>query len=246
VTFEKMKAEAAGKTANAEAVEKLGLAEATVTLEKMKAAATGTEASAEATEKMGLAEANVIAQKGSASAVGIDAKMKAEAAGLAEKAKSMKALDEAGRGHEEFRLNLDKEKTVELEEIRVQRDIAEAQARVMAEAFKSADIDIIGGDGQFFDKLMNAATLGKSADQFMGNSETASAVLKEYIDGERSLPADLQSVLSRPRLSSGDVQNLTLSAFLGRLALDAEGEDKSKLDKLVEAAKQMGLDKKIV
>lgn len=232
------------KLADANAHEKHGLAEAKVTFEKLKAEAEGKQVSASAVEDFGTAEANVVTQKGTAEAHAIDAKLKAEAAGLAEKAKSMKALDEAGRGHEEFRLQLEKEKVVELEEIRVEREIAEAQARVMGEAFKTANIDIIGGDGQFFDKLMNAASLGKATDRFVQESDTASTLLQEYFDGERSLPSDLKAVLSRPAIGAQDVQHLTLAAFLGRLATGAGDDDKEKLDELLKAARSLGLTEK--
>ena len=240
VTFEKMSAEARGKEATATAVEKLGLAEANVNFEKASADARGKEAHAVAVEKLGLAEAVVEREQGSARASAIEAALKGEAAGLHDKAGAMKALDDASREHEEFRLKLDKEKVVELETIRVRKDIAQSQALVLAEAFKSADIDIIGGDGRFFDQLMKAASLGQSADKFIDNSDVAKTLLKDYLSGEANLPADLKEVLANPRMDAGDVKNLTLSAFLGRLATGSK-EDRANVAKLLEAAKELGL-----
>lgn len=54
----------------------------------------------------------------------------------------MKKLNDAGKDHEEFRLTLAKEKEVELAQIAIQKDIAQAQAGVLAEAFKSAKLTL--------------------------------------------------------------------------------------------------------
>ena len=240
------------READAQANEKFGLAEARVHLEKLTATAKGKEAAASATEKMGVAEA-VAAQKmgeaqavaaremGLAEATAIESKLKGEASGLADKATAMKALDEASRGHEEFRIKLAKEKDVELEAIRMRQHVAEAQAMAMAEAFKSANIDIVGGDGEFFDKMVGAVTLGKSTDGFFAGSDVATTMLKDYFDGTASLPADLKEILARPKLGSEDFRNMSVAAVLGKLASGASEADRDKLAQLVEAAKSLGL-----
>ena len=105
-------------------------------------------------------------------------KLVAEANGLAQKAEAMKELDGTGREHEEFRLQLEKEARVELEAIGVHREIAEAQARMLAEAHR--------------------------IDGFINKSNGAQTVLKDYLHGDRSLPADLKDVMSRPALTSVD------------------------------------------
>lgn len=63
-----------------------------------------------------------------AEATAIGGKLKAEAAGLTEKAAAMAALDEASRTHEEYRLRLEAEKDIRLAGLDVQRQVAEAQA----------------------------------------------------------------------------------------------------------------------
>ena len=86
----------------------------------------------------------------------IGGKLKAEAAGLTEKAAAMAALDDASRGHEEYRLRLAAEKDVRLAGLDTQRQIAEAQATVLATGLEKADISIVGGESVFFDRLLGA------------------------------------------------------------------------------------------
>jgi hypothetical protein len=108
----------------------------------------------------------------------IKEKALAEAAGITEKAEAMKKLNDAGKDHEEFRLTLAKEKDVELAQISIQKDIAQAQAGVLAEAFKTAKIDIVGGDNTFFDNVVRQVSAGKGLDKFISHSENAQLVKK--------------------------------------------------------------------
>lgn len=191
------------KEADAVANEKQGLVEARVTLEKMQAAAAGEEkqglarvkvkqADADAVQKLGMAEAATLTAKLAAEASGEEQKglalakvtrekLVAEAAGIAEKAVSMKALDEASRGHEEFRLRLDKEKTVELETIHAKKDVASAQAQILAQAFSNAKFNIVGGDGQFFDRFVKAVSVGQAIDGVMESSDHVKALVDKAI-----------------------------------------------------------------
>ncbi|MBZ0111058.1 MAG: flotillin family protein, partial [Thermoanaerobaculia bacterium] len=141
------------------------------------------DASAAALEKVGLAEARITREKGDADATALRATMSAEAAGITEKAEAMKLLDDASREHEEYRLHLEKDKEVELEAIHAHRAVAEQQAMVMAEALKNAKIDIVGGEAVFFDKIVNAISMGKSVDSFFGRSETAQTLVGDYLSG---------------------------------------------------------------
>ncbi len=219
------------KEREADAVEKLGMAEMRVK-----------EADATATEKMGTAEAQVLRERGLAEGESIREKLRGEAAGLSEKAEAMKALDGASREHEEYRLKLQAEKDIELSAIDARRLVAEAQASVVAEGLKQADIDIVGGDSVFFDRLVGAIGMGKAVDGFVDKSETSQKLLGDYLSGEKSFVADLKDVLSRPALSSGDVQNLTVSALLGRVMAGTSGEAQNKIGQLLEVAERLGLD----
>ncbi len=224
-------ADAEVKVADADATEKHGLAEVRVQ-----------EANAVAVEKLGLAEASILRQKGLAEGEAIREQLTGEAKGLAEKAESMKALDDAARGHEEYRLRLEAEKEIALKSVDIRREIAEAQAMVLSEGLKTATIDIVGGDDVFFDRLINAVGMGKTIDGFVGGSKASQKLLGDYLSGDASFTKDLKEVLTQPAVSSGDVRNLTLAALLGKLAAGTEGKKQGKLKQLLEATKGMGLD----
>lgn len=216
------------KEADAVAVEKAGLVQAHITKEQLTAEALGLEqkgvahakvkeAEAAALEKQGLAEANAIRARVQAEATGVQDKLLAESKGLKEKAEAMKLLQGATKEHEEFRLKLEKEKAVELRSLEVKRDIAEQQAKVMGTAFGQAKINIMGGDGAFFDQFMKAVTLGQSVDGAISHSDSLKTLLKPYLDGHKSLPDDVKEILSKPGLTQ-DAQNLALTALLTKLA----------------------------
>jgi len=216
--------------AKAEVQRQLLLAEAAGAQEKGMAVVRVRESEAQAVEKMGLAEATAVKEK-----------LTAEASGLQQKAQAMKALDGVGKEHEEFRLRLAKDKDVELEGIRVRRDVAQAQAEVLSHAFGNAKFNIVGGDGAFFERFLKAVSLGQSIDGAVDNSESLQVVLKKYLSGEQSLPDDLKHILSRPALSAQSVQQLTLSALLGQMLVGAGDDSKGKIQQLMERAKQLGI-----
>ncbi|GLW49606.1 hypothetical protein Stsp02_52670 [Streptomyces sp. NBRC 14336] len=204
----------------ADVIEKAGRAEAEATQARMLAEAEGAKAKA-------LAEADAIGEK-----------LKAEAAGLTEKAAAMAALDEASRAHEEYRLRLEAEKDIRLAGLDVQRQVAEAQATVLATGLESADINIVGGESVFFDRLMNSIALGKGVDSFVEHSATAQALAKPWLDGTSSFTDDLTRVLGS--VSTGDVRDLTVSALLMKL-MKAGGPNAGQLQQLLDRAGELGL-----
>ncbi|MCX4717197.1 flotillin family protein [Streptomyces virginiae] len=201
----------------ADAVEKAGRAEAGATTARLKAEADGAR-------EMALAEATAIGEK-----------LKAEAEGLTEKAAAMAALDEASRGHEEYRLRLEAEKEIRLAGLDMQRQVAEAQATVLATGLESADISIIGGESAFFDRIVGAMSMGRAVDGFMDNSQTAQTLAGPWLDGSGSFTEDLTKALGS--VSTSDVQNLTVSALLMKLMPTGSGQ----LDELMAKARQLGL-----
>ncbi|GHH52875.1 flotillin family protein [Streptomyces candidus] len=246
-------AEARLKTADLDAQAKLRLAEGV----EAEAAAAGLaevrvrDAEAAVTEKAGRAEAGATQARLAAEAEGaramaeaeaaaIGGKLKAEAEGLTEKAAAMAALDEASRTHEEFRLRLEADKAVRLAGLDVQRQIAEAQATVLATGLESADISIVGGESVFFDRLMSSISMGRSLDGFVQNSQTAQALAAPWLDGTGSFTEDLTRVLGP--VSTGDVQNLTVSALLMKLMSGGGGSLASgQLEQLLTRARELGL-----
>ncbi|MGW6395679.1 flotillin family protein [Streptomyces sp. NPDC055103] len=190
----------------ADAIEKTGRAEADATEARLRAEAEGLRAKA-------LAEATAIGEK-----------LKAEAEGLNQKAIAVAAFDEASRTHEEYRLRLEAEKEIRLAGLDVQRQVAEAQATVLATGLEHADISIVGGESVFLDRLVQSIALGKSVDGFLDNSRTARTLAGPWLNGDGSFTEDLTKVLGS--LSSADVQNLSVSALLTKVmrsgVLDAQ------------------------
>ncbi|MFJ8002106.1 flotillin family protein [Streptomyces sp. NPDC096310] len=216
----------------ADVIEKAGLAEAGATEARLRAEAEGTRLKA-------LAAAEGARAQATADAAMIGEKLKAEAAGLTEKAAAMAALDDASRSHEEYRLRLAADKEIRLAGLDAQRQVAEAQATILATGLENADINIVGGDSVFFDRLVSSISLGKSVDGFVQHSETAQALGKPWLDGTASFPEDLTRILGS--VSTADVQNLTVSALLMQLMKSGGGAQSGQLGRLLEQVERLGL-----
>lgn len=217
------KALAEGKTATSAAI---GLGEAQVLLAK-----------AEASQKQGTADAEVT-----------QLKLAAEADGITKKAQAMKLLENAGREHEEFKLTLEKEKAIELAQINIQKDIAAAQANVLGEAMKSAKIEIIGGESQFFDKITNAIGNARAIDRMVEGSRTLTDVKETFFTGDPDyFKSQLKNIIDQFGLTSEDTKNLTLSALFSKLiGLNPDATTLNKLTGMVGAASRFGLTEQTV
>lgn len=215
----------------ADVIEKAGRAEAEATSARLRAEAEGARLKALAVAEGTLAQAT-------ADAAVIGEKLKAEAAGLTEKAAAMAALDEASRGHEEYRLRLAAEKEIRLAGLDTQRHVAEAQATMIATGLESADINIVGGESVFFDRLVSSISLGKGVDAFVQHSDTAQALGRNWLDGTSDFTEDMTRVLGS--VSTADVRNLTVSALLMKL-MKSGGAQSGQLRELLDKAGQLGL-----
>ena len=215
----KLRAEA--KTADEAAV---GMAEVSVT-----------QARAEAVRQQGEAEANVM-----------QLKFSAEAKGITEKADAMKLFDGVGREHEEFKLRLNKDKEIEMAAIRVQKGIAEEQAKIVGEALKSARIDIVGGEGAFFDKIVSSITQGKAVDRAVRNSRVLSDVKETFFNGDPEyFQSQFQAWVKQFGLTSKDLKNTSLSALLLRMIAETtDGTVKSTMQRALQLANDKGLAEK--
>ena len=199
----------------------VGLAEAQVTIEK-----------AAAIEKEGTAEAKVA-----------ELKFQADAKGITEKAEAMKLFDGVGREHEEFKLNLNKDKEIELQAIDSQRLIAEAQAKMIAEALVNANIDIVGGDNKFFDSIVNSITAGKQVDRLVGNSKVLTDVKDTFFTGD---PAQLQEQITKYvdmfGVTSEDLKNLSVAVLIGKMMASTSDEGViGELQSLLTTASKAGV-----
>jgi flotillin len=219
--------------AKAQAVQKQGEAEANVLEKKALAEAKGIQAKAKAEEEKGTAEANVLSKK-----------MAAEAKGIDEKAAAMKKLDGVGKEHEEFKLRLEKEKAVELAGINIQKDIASAQAAVISEALKVANIDIVGGETMFFDQIVGSITKGKQVDRMIGHSEVLTEVKQNLLggDGDENVVERIQSLLRKHGVSVQDVKDLSIAALIMKLSSQTKDPSfRDMLTGLLSNAKKAGI-----
>lgn len=231
-------AEAQVMSVRADAVEKEGTAEANVIEKKMVAEAMGQKAKAEAIEKEGMAEATVLEQK-----------YYADAKGIEQKAEAMKLFDGVGREHEEFKLRLNKDKEIEIAAINAQRDIASDQSEIVGAALKSARIDIVGGETEFFDRIVDSIKAGKAVDRYVNNSQVLTDVKNTFFDGEGSgdFKANLLKFTSQFGLEFKDIKDLSVTALITKLLFEADDEGTTtSLKRMQKFFKNAGLmDKKV-
>ncbi len=190
------------------------------------------EAKADALKKTGTAEADVLLQKYSS-----------EAKGITEKAEAMKLFDSVGKDHEEFKLQLNKEKDIEIAAIGAQTDIAEAQSRLVGEALKSARIDIVGGESEFFDKIVDSVKGGKAVDRFVNNSETVMDVKNTFFNGNPEYFRDkVQQLVTEFNLSTDDVKDLSIAALIAKMiGMASSDQSRSQLGWLDQMAASLGM-----
>lgn len=236
-------AEAQVIEAKAKALEKQGTTEALVLEKKSVAEAKGIEAKATAEAKGIEAKAVADEKKGTVEATVLHKKMEAEAQGITQKADAMKKLDGVGKEHEEFKLKLDKEKSIELAEITIQKDIAEAQAKVISEALKASKIEIVGGETMFFDKIIGSITKGKSLDKMVDNSKLLTDIKGSFLgDGNENLLERIQDLLGKHKLSTEDIKNLSISALILKLSSGTvDNALKNTLASVLNEARDLGI-----
>lgn len=231
----KAKATAVEISTRAEATEIEGLKKANVLEQTALAQAKGKTANADALEREGLAEAKVVEEK-----------LLAEASGIEKKAEAMKKLDSVGKDHEEFKLRLNKDRDVELASINIQTSIAESQAIVLAEALKSANIDIVGGEQEFFSRIIHSISQGKSIDSLINNSQTLTDVKTNLLEsGDGNLIERIRGLVGQLGLTSEDIKNMSIASLL--LKMNSTTEDsgmKGMLNTVLNAAWKAGIAEK--
>lgn len=228
-------AEAEVMKAKAVAEEQKGIVDAAIIEKMAKAEAISIESKAEARRKEGLIEAEITKEKAFA-----------EAAGITEKAEAMKKMDGVGKEHEEFKLQLQKAKDVELAQINIQKDIAEAQAMVLGEAMKKANIDIVGGESMFFENIVNQISRAKGFDRLVNESENVQLIKNALLgDGsEGQLLDKIQYFIKKFNISSEDIKNLSIAGLIMKMQKSSDGEDSTMLDNLYNLSKSLGISNK--
>jgi uncharacterized membrane protein YqiK len=157
-------AEAQVREAKADAMEKEGLVEARVT------SAMG-DADAKAKREVGLAGADVTREQ-----------FKAEADGLVEKFAAMNSMSDDARKHEEYRLSLETALKEAMASIQAGKEVAKENADILAMALKESNIDIVGGEGHFFDTFSKALTLGKAIEGVATKSDAITSIIQRFVD----------------------------------------------------------------
>jgi uncharacterized membrane protein YqiK len=181
-------ADARVREVTAAASEKEGLAKARVVAETMAAEARGAK-------DKGAVEAEVIRQVGFSEAEVMRQKYRSEAEGLTEKFGALDALSDQARAHEEFRMQLEKSFEQAMAAIAANKDIAREQAEVLSTALAKANIDIVGGEGAFFDSFARALSVGKAVEGVAGKSPIVQEVLQKLLSmqvgGKDAKPAKI-------------------------------------------------------
>ena len=159
----------------------------------------------------------------------------------------MKKLDGAGKEHEEFKLQLQKEKDVELAQISIQKDIADAQAHVLSEALKSADIDIVGGETMFFENIVKQVSNAKGFDSLVNKSENIQQIKKALIGNgsEGELFDRIRYYVNKFNISTEDIKNLSIAGLILKMQNQStESEDKGFLSNLLNMSNSLGISNK--
>lgn len=236
-----LKAETVVITAEAERT----AAEKETDAKKMLADATRAEAAAPglAEAEVTLAKADALKKEGTAEAQVLEMKFSADAKGITQKAEAMKLFDGVGREHEEFKLRLNKDKEIELEAIATQHKIAEAQAEMVGEALKSANIDIVGGDNKFFDNIVGSITAGKQVDRLVEGSTVLTDVKETFFNGDpEHFQSELSNYVEMFGIGTEDMKNLSVTALIGQMmGLTNDAGVMGKLQGLISMANRAGL-----
>jgi uncharacterized membrane protein YqiK len=240
ILAEAMQVEAAASgLAEAEVIKAKALANALQGETDAKVLQQKLEAEAHGKRDIGLADAEVqtamaeaMEKQGEAEAINLERRMSAEAKGLEEKLQALNAMDKDARDYEGFTLQLNQQKELTLAQLEANKEIAAHQAQVLAKALSDADINFMGGDGQFFNQFMNAITLGKSIDGLVNESQTMQTVFKDHLNGERNLMDDLKGVLAGANASSETLKNINMSKFFQQLSNTSDAEKQQLLSLL--------------
>ena len=162
-------------SAKARGDEQIGLAEARALKEKLAAQASGDEAigkaAALAEREKGVAAADVIREKG-----------RAEADGLTEKFSAMDKMSPEAREFEELRMRLDLAFQEVMSTIDANKDIAKEQAEVLSAALQKAKIEIVGGEGDYFNSFARALSVGNAVNGMAAKSPMIQQALNRLIN----------------------------------------------------------------
>jgi len=180
VLEEKLAAKARGE-------KEVGMADVKVMEGKLTAQATGDEA-------IGRAAAVAEREKGLAAAEVIREKARAEAEGLTDKFQAMNNMSPEAREFEELRMRLEMAFEEVMSTIAANKDIAKEQAEVLSAALSKAKIEIVGGEGDYFNSFAKALSVGNAINAVSGKSPVVQQALSKLMSlGNGEPPATPES-----------------------------------------------------
>lgn len=216
--------------AKADAEERKGIVDAHIIEKKAMAEAEAIKAKADAEKLKGLVDAEIIKEQAVA-----------EAQAIEEKAEAMKRLDGVGKDHEEFKLKLEKDLQVDLANINIQKEIADAQAVVISEALKAANIEILGGETMFFEQIMGQIAKGKGIDRMINHSANLQE-LKAGLSQNGDILGNIQQLIKKYNISTEDVKNLSIAKLIHTLGNKVDNDqDQESLSQIKQLANSFGL-----
>lgn len=230
-------AEAQVRIAGAEATAKQGVADAETLRLRLQAEAQGNEQLGLADAAVKTANAAAMVKHGDAEAHVIQARFEAESVGLRQKFEAMSAMSSDTRAHEEFRMQLEIANQQVIKGIDAQMHIAKDQADVLGKAMSNAKIDIVGGEGDYFERFVNALAIGKGIDATIEKSKTLQIGLKDHLSGERDMVHDIRDMIGALGGSAGEIQNLSLAALVTKISRDGTPQQNTALQSLLTSFK---------
>lgn len=171
-------------------------------------------AAAEVAHKQGMAEAEVLRNKGLA-------KAEAEKASY----EAMSSFSPEVRKHELDIMEVNNKLEVDLEKVRMGKDIAVANASVMAAAMDKADIKVFG-EGDVFQNIKSAMLSGQRIDAQFNNSDVMNSLISGYRNGTRDFAEDLTDILSSQNSTGGSIKDVALAANINKLVDVLGGKEK--------------------
>jgi hypothetical protein len=101
----------------------------------------------------------------------------------------------------------------------------------------------VGGENDFFDKIVRAVGNGKSVDRMVNNSETLSDIKNTFFNGDADyFKSQLAQWVKDFGIKTDDLKNLTIAALLGKMIASAKDSSLQSVLKSAHAmAKEAGL-----
>lgn len=185
---------------------------ATVQVERERAEAIRATGLAEVEVKQ--ADADAVRALGVAEGEATKSRLSGEGEGLQAKAEGVGAMTNAGREHEEFRLQLETEKEVALAGVHAKADVARSAAAALGESLSNADMKIVSDEG-IVERILSAAGHGQAIDGFIESGNGARSMLTPYLNGDANLVQDVAAGVGG--MGATGIRDLTIADFVSRL-----------------------------